>query len=289
MSKRIISDVTWKSKKVRSIQPPEYRPEYAWIMPVVEDNGVFEYDPDKLWSEAYALARPGWTPERVKELLDELIRVGLLLPFEAQGKTWCYLVGCDKPGHLPAPSMRNSKSPLPPSYANPRSTLGRAYDEPRTTLDQSYALPKKSFLGIGSGIGSGIGIITHCNDNALHCIDTERDSTGQEQHTHIGNELAHYLHSTIEQYNPDAIASAPKNWEALWSRDILEMLTRYSAEDVEQIITESQSNPKFRQYVVRGAGLVSMADSIHSHLNKPRAKGMPTFVENDDDEDDEEF
>jgi hypothetical protein len=122
-------------------------------MPVVEDNGVFEYDPEKLWAAAYALARPGWTPDRVKELLDELIRVGLLIQFNAQGKTWCYLVGSDKPGHLPPPSMRNSKFPLPPSYDKTSQSLRQSYDEPSRPL----ATPRESFLGLGLGSGLGPG------------------------------------------------------------------------------------------------------------------------------------
>jgi len=58
MTKRIISDTTWKSKRVRSIQPPEFRPEYAWLMPIFEDNGVAELDAESIWSEAYGVARP---------------------------------------------------------------------------------------------------------------------------------------------------------------------------------------------------------------------------------------
>jgi hypothetical protein len=131
---------------VRSIQPPEFRSEYAWIMPVVDDNGVFEYDPEKLWAEAYAVARPGWDAEQVKAVLDEFVRVGLLLKYEAEGKTWCYLVGSDKPGHLPSPSHRNSKSPLPPTKTTPSQSLEAAYD-----------VAGDSLLGTGTGTGNGTG------------------------------------------------------------------------------------------------------------------------------------
>ena len=42
MPKRMISDAIWKSKKIRLVQPAEFRVEYTWIIAVVEDNGVFE-------------------------------------------------------------------------------------------------------------------------------------------------------------------------------------------------------------------------------------------------------
>jgi hypothetical protein len=61
MPKRMISDAIWKSKKIRQVQPPDYRVEYAWIIAHFEDNGVCEYDPESLWADAYATARPGWT------------------------------------------------------------------------------------------------------------------------------------------------------------------------------------------------------------------------------------
>jgi hypothetical protein len=120
MPNRIISDVTWKSKKLRVVQPPEFRPEYAWIMPIVEDNGCFEYDPETIWAEAYAVARPSVDVAKVKAILDEFIRVGLLLKYEVEGRNYCYLVGCDKPGHLPAPTKRYSTIPLPPADAATR-------------------------------------------------------------------------------------------------------------------------------------------------------------------------
>jgi hypothetical protein len=153
MAKRIISDTTWKSKKVRSVQPPEFRPEYAWLMPNFEDNGVCEMDAEAIWSEAYGAARPGWTPEKVQQLLEELIRVGLYQKYEVEGKTYLYLVGSDKPGHLPPPSQRYSTLPLPAAYGDPRVAQRIAH----------------TGIGIGSGTGSGSG------------NGTGRTGTGTEQ------------------------------------------------------------------------------------------------------------
>jgi len=123
MSKRIIADVTYRSKKVRAVHPPEFRPEYAWIMPMFADNGVCEYDPGFIWTTAYSLSRPGWTEEQVQTVIDEFVRVGLYLKYEAEGKAWLYLVGSDKAGHLPPPSQRHSTLPLPSGYPEPSPNL----------------------------------------------------------------------------------------------------------------------------------------------------------------------
>lgn len=158
MPKRMISDALWKSKKLRNIHPPELRPEYAWILPVANDHGVFEYDAEKLWADAYAVARPGWTVAQVEALLEELIRAGLLLKYEAEGKSWCYFVGSDKPGHLPKPSERYSKDPLPP-LAEPQSVVsGSGAAKARPTSAPSAVNPREVATGFGAGLGVGLGI-----------------------------------------------------------------------------------------------------------------------------------
>lgn len=169
MSKRVISDCTWKSKKIRSIQPPELRPEYAWIMPMFSDNGVAEFDIEVIWAEAYAAARPGWTIEDVEKMMEEFINVGLLKKYDVDGKTYCWLVGSDKNGHLPPPSQRYGELPLPPDYAAPMVKLppkyqpasqrvGQPYGNPMATLGESYGSSTPGIgLGLGSGFGSGLG------------------------------------------------------------------------------------------------------------------------------------
>ena len=146
MPNRIISDVTWKSRKIRDVEPVRYRPEYAWLIPLFSDKGVCEFDPEAIWSDAYSAARPDWTREDVKLLLDELIRVGLFHRYEAYGKLYIYLVGCEKPGLLPKPSERYSKLPTPDVAAMARAASGSPAGSPRELA---------TGFGIGSGSGSG--------------------------------------------------------------------------------------------------------------------------------------
>ena len=155
MPNRVISDKTWKSRKVRDIQPLKFRPEYAWLIPLFEDTGVCEFDPEYIYAAAYSTARPDWTLEDVKLLLDELVRVQLFFRYEAGNKVYLYLVGSDKPGLLPKPSERYSKLPTPDGAAMARAASGSAAGSPREIA-----------TGLGLGIGSGSGRGEHAADNS---------------------------------------------------------------------------------------------------------------------------
>jgi hypothetical protein len=70
----------------------------------------------------------------------------------------------------------------------------------------------------------------------------------------------------MEQHNPAAFNNVPAQWNKYWSRDMDKLLTQFTEEQLTDIILESQINPSFRKYVVRGQGPVDMADSIQTCL-----------------------
>jgi hypothetical protein len=126
MRARLITDATYRSQKVRSVEPKAWRAEYTWLLAIAEDNGVFEFDPTAIWAEAYATARPDWTVELVTRLLNELVRVGLVQKWEQSGKTY----GSFAKAALPPPSKRFSKLPNPPlteSYRDGTAEVPVAY------------------------------------------------------------------------------------------------------------------------------------------------------------------
>jgi hypothetical protein len=128
---RIISDKTWKSRKIREVQPVTYRPEYAWLIPMFEDKGVCEFDPEAIYFQAYGVARPDWTLDGVKSLLEELVRVGLYHRFTNENRTYLFLVGSHEKGLLPKPSERYSKLPVPDVAAIARAASASAAGDPR--------------------------------------------------------------------------------------------------------------------------------------------------------------
>lgn len=111
-------------------------------------------DAERIWADAYAAGRPGWTVERVQALLDELVRVKLIFRWEAEGKLWGYWIGDDKPGHLPPPSQRYSESPAPPKQEL-SAFLGLPYGDPAAAQGIAH-----TGFGIGFGPGTGRGTAT---------------------------------------------------------------------------------------------------------------------------------
>lgn len=113
MPARVVDDSIYRSSKVKALKP-EHRPEYAYLIPLAEANGVFEADPVWVWATAYAYHRDGLGPEWVRDLLEDFKRVGLLRTWVELGKTWGYWVGIDKPGRLPSKEHLKRYKNLPP-------------------------------------------------------------------------------------------------------------------------------------------------------------------------------
>jgi hypothetical protein len=94
---RVFNEAAWKSDKVFSIQPVEWRAEYAWLYSIALADGTFEASSRLVWLAAYASVRPDWDQDKVARLLDELERVGLLQRASAEdGKVWGRWVGSEK-------------------------------------------------------------------------------------------------------------------------------------------------------------------------------------------------
>jgi hypothetical protein len=151
---RIINEAAYHSKKISNIQPPEWRAEFAWLLPLSTVDGTFEADPRDVWSRAYAFARPDWTPDKVAQLLDEFERVGLLRRTQdPDGRVWGFWVGSDnfqpKPSHLSRYKVGK------------RSLFGDVPTASHSTPDDmpttSPSTPENIPTGLGVGFGVGVG------------------------------------------------------------------------------------------------------------------------------------
>ena len=113
MPKRIVDgEGVWGSDKILRLRE-DFQPEYANLIPLAEANGVFEVNPHKVWARVYAYNRRDKSLEWVQELLNDLIRVGLLLIWEDEGKLWGYWDGSEKSGRLPGEAERKKYKNLP--------------------------------------------------------------------------------------------------------------------------------------------------------------------------------
>lgn len=115
MPKRIVDgEALWLSDKVRSL-PEEFRLHYANWIPLARENGVFEADPHRIQAQIYGYLKPNFNVKAVQRLLNALVRAGLIRLYDAEGKTWGYFVGIDKPGRLPEMRYIDRYKNLPPN------------------------------------------------------------------------------------------------------------------------------------------------------------------------------
>ncbi len=110
----IDGEALWTSRKVRKL-PDKFRLHYAWWLPLAEANGVFEADPDLIWSKIYAFVLHDLSVEEVRQILNEFVKVDLVRTWEEKGKTWGYFTGISKEGRLPGPSQLPRYKNLPPA------------------------------------------------------------------------------------------------------------------------------------------------------------------------------
>lgn len=142
----------WRSSKIRQVAEC-YRAEYANLLPLAEANGVFDCDPDRVWSDVYAFNRTDITVDTVEAILDELERVDLLRRWKQDGKVWGFWTGINKSGRLPGEAHLKRYKNLPP---NAPTSISEPLLAPSLVPDKP--LPNPSWIGIGlDRIGSGMG------------------------------------------------------------------------------------------------------------------------------------
>lgn len=118
MPARIVDgDALWRSDKLAQVQPPQYRAEYANMIPLALADGWFECNPRRVWADVYSYNRPDITLEMVEDILKEFERVNLLSrKSDEKGKVWGYWVGIEK--RLPCESQRERYKQAKPVVSN---------------------------------------------------------------------------------------------------------------------------------------------------------------------------
>lgn len=101
----IDGDALWRSDKLAQVQPPEFRAEYANLIPLALADGTFECNPRRVWADVYSYNRPDIDVHLVEKILNEFESVGLLTRIEKNGKIWGYWNGIES--RLPSESTRD--------------------------------------------------------------------------------------------------------------------------------------------------------------------------------------
>lgn len=225
MPKRVVDgEGIWRSDKLARVRPPEWRAEYANLLPMALANGVFEVNPRRVWSAVYSYNREGITQEIVAAILAEFERARLLFRWQTpDGKEWGYWTGIDKPGRLPSPSrLKKKHEPLGPEP--PREKLHNfLMGEAATGQPMASHEVANGCLGFGSGSGSGSGINLPSNpDGSDHVVPDEKSHL-PEADQGLGVVWIYYMAELAR--NPNLYTWSPKRKKMgearlvdLWSR-----------------------------------------------------------------------
>lgn len=157
MPKRLLDgESLWTSSKLAMVEPPEFRAEFANLLPLATANGTFEADARLIWSRVYAFNRPDVSLERIEQILKEFERVDLVRFWQDESrKVWGFWVGIHRPGRLP-PASRIDRKHERVGPDPPKEILNKP------TVDQWLA---DGSLGLGFGLGSGKGCSGSKNRN----------------------------------------------------------------------------------------------------------------------------
>lgn len=129
MGARLIDDAIYTSNKLKRV-PSHFRAEYANLIPLAEANGSFECEAELIWSKVYSFNRTEVTPDIVEEILTEFEKADMLKRYAVGGKIYGYWIGIEKPGRLPAPSVRDKYVNLPPEQPfAPKPPSSEGFDE----------------------------------------------------------------------------------------------------------------------------------------------------------------
>jgi hypothetical protein len=116
----------YDSTTLAALPSDELRAEYVWLLGIVGPNGSFEWSERSLWAATYAPVRDK-TLTDLSRYLQAFLDAGLLVKWDAVGKTWGYFTGSEKPGRLPRESWKKrfakNRKPEPPP---PQSILDEA-------------------------------------------------------------------------------------------------------------------------------------------------------------------
>lgn len=107
MPSRIVDgEALWRSDKLKKVKPSSFRAEYANLLPLALADGSFECNVDRIFFDVYAYNRPDISKNKIKKILNEFQRVGLLQKkTDAEGREWGYWVGIES--RLPSDSTRH--------------------------------------------------------------------------------------------------------------------------------------------------------------------------------------
>lgn len=279
MPSRVIDgDKMHQSDKIAAL-PGWAQPEYAWIYPLADANGVFELTNLKaVYARAYAI-RSRFSFAKFTKLIQLFnIIVGLLFIWEADGKRYGYWTGAERRGRLPSLSTRARYNPI--GILPPADQL-RAYYKRfgiRTdalVMNQSRLNRDEIVTGLGVGLGVGKGKETEkskssCSPSANEVSgDVSQSSPLDPEVSQAGMGLACLLRQRILETN--SRARITEKQVVAWGRqaDLMLRVDNRTVEEISSLIEWSQRDPFWRGNILSMRKLREQFDQL---TVKSRAK-----------------
>jgi hypothetical protein len=218
---RVISEKMWHSNKLANVRP-EWRSEYAWLVPIAFVDGTFEADPRNVWARAYAYSRPDWDAEKVAQLLDEFERVGLLQRItDKDGRVWGFWTGSDN--FTPPPSKNKHYK------AGKRALFTQGIEQVNTLCTQG----ENTVQTVCSPAVDGVqGMCSKSLGLSLCLIGDQEQPQEQRQEQKLGGETSFY------EENTETAAATPKATQPGRKRDVLDRRDFETARDVAEFKAE---------------------------------------------------
>jgi hypothetical protein len=262
MPRRIVDgEAIWLSDKIGLVEPPQYRAEFATLVPLMNGYGTFECSAKVIWAKVYTCNRPDITLAEVAKILDEYQRVGLLFRWEENGKVYGHWVGSLKPGRLPARSERTTKekricekiptealaefmgvkpdflykSELADVLTPLKSTLRVAAEYPPSS--QGLGIGDGNVRGNGYGYGVGVGSGNGSDRSTIQPSPAHEESVTDKSKTsnpepELEVEIEDAIKGMVDSYPREPKHSAmKKEWVKTFRDNIILLASEYFADD----------------------------------------------------------
>jgi hypothetical protein len=251
MPSRVIDgDKMHQSDKIAAL-PGWAQPEYAWIYPLADANGVFELTNLRaVYARAYAI-RSRFSFAKFTKLIQLFnIIVGLLFIWEADGKRYGYWTGAERRGRLPSLSTRARYNPigiLPP--ADQLRAYYKRFGIRTDALVMNQSRLNRDEIVTGVGVGEGLGLgkgkgaekSKSCSPPANEVnAATSQFSPSEPAVSVPAMELANLLRQRRLENNPRAKITARQVHDWGVTADLMLRLDHCTAEEITAIIQWSQ-------------------------------------------------
>jgi hypothetical protein len=287
MPSRVIDgDKMHQSDKIAAL-PGWAQPEYAWIYPLADANGVIELTNLRaVHARAYAIRR-NFSFLKFTKLIQLFENGGLLFIWEFSGKRYGYWTGAERRGRLPSLSTRARYNPigiLPPVHQL-RSFYKRfGLRADALVMNPSRLNRDEIVTGVGVGVGLGVGkgkggekSKSSCPPSADEANAAPQLSPSEPRVSIPALEIAVLLRQRILENNGKAKITEKQVCE--WGReaDLMLRLDHRTPEEVTALIQWSQRDPFWKTNILSMGKLREKFDQLALKRNAEKDAGEPAW------------